>query len=60
MNINALRTGLLVQHATTRGTDLYQVSTVYPQGAALQWVYSRPRGGDDGYLPPPADPRRSG
>jgi hypothetical protein len=51
MGINELRTGLLVQHTTPRGTDLYQVSTIYPQGAALQWVYSRDRGGEDGYLP---------
>jgi len=51
MRINELRTGLLVQHTTPRGTDLYQVSTLYAQGAALQWVYSRARGGEDGYLP---------
>ncbi|MDA0250741.1 MAG: hypothetical protein O3B27_10230 [Actinomycetota bacterium] len=49
MEPNELRTGLLVQHTTARGTDLYQVSTVYPQGAAMQWVYSRT--GEDGYLP---------
>lgn len=51
MGINELRTGLLVQHTTPRGTDLYQVSTVHPHGAALQWLFSRARGDEDGYLP---------